>query len=399
VVNDDPTMARASPRLTEEKVMDLLAGVVDPELGMNIVDLGMVRKVAVSPERVEVEVALTIEGCPLRHQIRKDIESKLKGEAIDAHVEVRFTSLTAEERSDLMRKVRARAQEAAPPLPIPATTPVLAIGSGKGGVGKSTVSANLAVALAWSGRKVAALDADIAGFSLPKLLGLRGRLTARRGKIVPLETAFGKGTLSVVSMGLIAEEDSAVMWRGLLLGKALEQFLYDVDWGTPDFLVIDLPPGTSDVSLGLARWVPRAQLVVVTTPPSASEIVASRIADLARKANLRVMGVVENMSYFECEHGARYRLFGEGGGQRLAERLGADLLGQIPIFADLSSRHDSGIPVASLPGHPARDAFSALADAILERIASPEQMQGCTARSFPKAGGPSASSVALRRRS
>ncbi len=300
----------------EETVRAALLGVIDPELGDNIVDLGMVRAVAVDPDgRVEVRVDLTVAGCPLRTQLRSDVESRVGSLPGVRLVEVVMGVMEAADRSALMDRARRKAQEdRALATDIPATARVLAVSSGKGGVGKSSVTVNLAVALAQRGLVVGLLDADIWGFSLPRLLGMQGELTAEGKKIVPLEKPVGSGLLKVVSMGFLADEESAIMWRGLILNRAVQQFLEDVRWGALDYLLIDMPPGTGDIQMGLARMLPRTEVLVVTTPPIAAQKVAARAADMARKGHLRVAGVIENMSAFTCDHGTSYALFGAGGG-------------------------------------------------------------------------------------
>ncbi len=229
---------------------------------------------------------------------------------------------------------------------IPTTARVLAVSSGKGGVGKSSVTVNLAVALAQRGLVVGLLDADIWGFSVPRLLGMQGELTAEGKKIVPLEKPVGPGLLKVVSMGFLADEESAIMWRGLILNRAVQQFLEDVRWGELDYLLIDMPPGTGDIQMGLARMLPRTEVLVVTTPPLAAQKVAARAADMARKGHLRVAGVIENMSAFTCDHGTSYPLFGAGGGERLAAEIGVPLVGTVPLHPDMAAAGDAGTPVA-----------------------------------------------------
>ena len=252
-----------------------------------------------------------------------------------------------------MLKARWAARENAPDTQIPATTRVLAIASGKGGVGKSSVTVNLAAAIADAGYTVGVLDADIWGFSVPRMLGMDDRLEAQvvegsdRPLILPHERAVGAGRLKVVSTGLLVEDEgTALMWRGLMLTKAVEQFLRDVHWGPLDYLLIDMPPGTGDVQMGLARLLPRTDLIIVTTPAVSAQKVAIRAADMARRSFLRVAGVIENMSAFTCEHGTRYALFGEGGGQALADEIGVELLGQVPIEAAVAAGGDAGVPVA-----------------------------------------------------
>ena len=301
-----------------DEVRECLRAVVDPELGDTIVDLGMVRGVAIEGADVTVEVALTIAACPLRNQIEKDVVSHVQALDWVGSVRVEVAAMDAEERAAVMARARWKAREDAPETQVPADARVLAIASGKGGVGKSSVTVNLAVALAARGLTVGVLDADIWGFSVPRLLGMEGDVEARAGKMVPLERRVGPGTLRVLSMGFLADEEQAIMWRGLVLNRAVQQFLQDAHWGDLDYLLIDLPPGTGDIQMGLARLLPRTELLVVTTPPVAAQKVAARAADMARRGYLRVAGVVENMSDFTCEHGTTYALFGSGGGERLA---------------------------------------------------------------------------------
>jgi ATP-binding protein involved in chromosome partitioning len=241
------------------------------------------------------------------------------------------------------------------------------------------VTVNLAVALARRGLTVGVLDADIWGFSVPRLLGMEGELRAEGGKILPLEKQVGSGTLRVVSMGFLSGEDTAIMWRGLILNRAVQQFLEDVRWGAIDYLLIDMPPGTGDIQMGLARMLPRTEVLVVTTPPTAAQKVAARAADMARKGHLRVAGVVENMSAFVCEHGTSYDLFGEGGGRRLADDIGVPLVGTIPLHPDLAAGGDSGEPVALGTG-PLAVAFEELALRIVEEVAPLVERSGCSAR-------------------
>ncbi len=308
-----PPEARASERETE--VLDSLRAVIDPELGDTIVDLGMVRRVTVAGDDVTVDVALTIAACPLRAQIERDVRGHVASLPWVREVEVEVASMDAEERSAVMSRARWKAREDAPDTAVPASARVLAIASGKGGVGKSSVTVNLAVALARRGFTVGILDADIWGFSVPRLMGMEGGVEARQGKMVPLEQSVGPGLVRVLSMGFLADEEQAIMWRGLVLNRAVQQFLQDAHWGDLDYLMIDLPPGTGDIQMGLARLLPRTELLVVTTPPVAAQKVAARAADMARRGYLRVAGVIENMSDFTCEHGTTYALFGSGGGR------------------------------------------------------------------------------------
>jgi ATP-binding protein involved in chromosome partitioning len=264
-------------------------------------------------------------------------------------------------------------------------TKVYAVASGKGGVGKSSVTVNLAAAIAATGRTVGVLDADIWGFSVPRMLGVGGRLAGREtdGKkvMVPHERIVGDGLLRIISMGfLVEDEESALMWRGLMLNRGVMHFLQDVAWGDDlDYLFIDMPPGTGDVQMGVAKLLPRAEVLVITTPAKAAQKVASRAVSMARKSFLRVAGVIENMSAFTCEHGTSYALFGEGGGAELAADSGVPLLGQVPLEPAVAAGGDSGEPIALGDG-PAAEAFRAIAQTILTEAIPPAEMAGCSAR-------------------
>ncbi len=368
-------------------MLDLLRAVIDPELGADIVSLGMVPGVSVSADGVViVQVKLTIGGCPLRAQIKKDIETRVAVHPGVTDVRIDWGEMTPDERSELMTKARWNARENAPDTEVPQSCKVLAIASGKGGVGKSSVTVNLAAAVAAQGFTVGVLDADIWGFSVPRLLGISDRLEAEKvddgdkPKIMPNELAVGRGRLKVVSTGFLVDEDTALMWRGLMLTKAVEQFLRDVRWGELDYLFIDMPPGTGDVQMGLARMLPRTDLLIVTTPALAAQKVAARAADMARRSFLRVCGVIENMSAFTCEHGESYALFGEGGGQALADEVGVALLGRIPIEPTVAAGGDAGRPVALDGTGPAADEFRRIARLIIDEVAPPTNMAGCSAR-------------------
>jgi ATP-binding protein involved in chromosome partitioning len=371
----------ASPAPTD--VVELLRGVVDPELGSDIVDLGMVRDVAVDEDGVvTVTVALTTAGCPLQATIKRDVQARLRTTPGVSRVDIEWTEMTQAEKSACMDKARFNATQRAGETEIPLTTKVVAVASGKGGVGKSSVTVNLAAALAAQGFTVGVLDADIGGFSVPRLLGVEGRLGGAEGerKIVPNERAIGDGLVKVVSMGfLVEDESSALLWRGQMLNRAVQHFLEDVRWGPMDYLLIDMPPGTGDIQMGLARMLPRAEMLIVTTPAVAAQKVAIRAADLARRTYLPIAGVVENMSAFTCDHGESYALFGAGGGQVLADEIGAPLLGSIPIEPLVVSGGDAGEPVALGEGQ-AAEAFRALAARIVDDVLPPVDMAGCTAR-------------------
>ena len=400
MTGNKPQTAGAAPPSVAEVTLRLKA-VMDPELGDNIVDLGMAAVESISADGVvAIAMKLTIKGCPLRVQIKKDIESRLETHPGVTKVTIDWGEMTADERTAVMTRARWNAREQAPDTQIPLNTRILAIASGKGGVGKSSVTVNLAAALASVGHTVGVLDADIWGFSIPRMLGISDRLEARRidgiekPRMIPNERVVGKGLLKVVSTGMLVEDEStALMWRGLMLTKAVEQFLNDVHWGELDYLLIDMPPGTGDVQMGLARMLPRTDLVIVTTPSVSAQKVAIRAADMARRSFLRVAGVIENMSAFTCEHGESYPLFGEGGGQTLADEIGAVLLGQVPIEAAVANGGDTGEPIVLTSTGPAAQAFLAIAANIMNTTVPVTEMGGCTARD------PEAVQVAISKRS
>jgi ATP-binding protein involved in chromosome partitioning len=363
-----------------------MRGVIDPELGDNVVDLGMYLSADIGDDGdVTVHLALTTAGCPLRAQLQRDTTSRVGSLPGVTKVHVRTSEMSREAKSAVMARARWKVRENAPLTDIPGRTRVVAISSGKGGVGKSSVTVNLASTLATRGYTVGLLDADIAGFSVPRMLGIEGQISAeanetdpKRPKMRPIEKRFGAGVVKVLSMGFLSPEDEAIMWRGLMLNRAVQHFLEDAVWGDLDYLLVDMPPGTGDIQMGLARMLPRTEMIIVTTPALAAQKVAVRAADMARKGYLRVVGVVENMSGFTCEHGTTYELFGSGGGARLAEEIGAPLLGRIPLEAGVSAGGDIGEPAALGTGAVAV-AFAALADAVMEAVPVVE-MQDCTAR-------------------
>ena len=364
--------------LTTDAVREALRGVMDPELGDNIVDLQMVGKIVIEDGAVTVNVALTIAGCPLRAAIERDVVARVSLVEGVRLVTVAISMMDADQKALVMARARAVAKDKGTDT-ISQTTRILAIGSGKGGVGKSSVTTNLAVALASTGLTVGVLDADIWGFSIPRLLGMKGPVEAKDGKMLPIEQPCGAGRLKVLSMGFLADEDKAIMWRGLVLNRAVQQFVEDAAWGDLDYLLVDLPPGTGDVAMGLIKVLPRAEMIVVTTPPVAAQQVAHRAADMARRGYLPVAGVIENMSAFVCDHGTSYALFGSGGGERLAEQLGVALLAQIPLHPDMAAGGDLGLPSALGMG-PLAAVFAELARMVIEDIAPPVSMQGCSAR-------------------
>ena len=400
MMDTDPDLLTPDPRDPEatpapppeaEAVRGVLRGVIDPELHASIVDLGMVDDVTIDPDgAVSVQIALTTLGCPLRGQIRKDVESKVRGLPGVSDVAVHYGEMTPEQKTAAMQRARWNAREHAPETEVPSTTRVLAIASGKGGVGKSSVTVNLAAALASRGFTVGVLDADIWGFSVPRMLGIDDRLGGADGKIHPnvlpvarrLGDAGRSGSLKVVSMGfLVDDESTALMWRGLILTRALEQFLTDVRWGDMDYLLVDMPPGTGDIQMALARLLPQAEMLVVTTPARNAQKVASRVADMARRSYMKVAGVIENMSAFVAPDGTSHALFGTGGGAALAREIDAPLLATVPIEPAVAEGGDSGRPVSlATPDSPAGAAFHALAGLVVDEILPPIEMGGCTAR-------------------
>jgi len=361
--------------VTEAQVLDALRPVEDPELHRSIVDLDMVRRIAVDGPRVDVTVALTVEGCPLRSEITSRVDTAVS--ALDG-VEVvglDFTVMTDDERAALRTRLHGdpaatagthdahgHAQGREIPFADPdSKTRVLLVASGKGGVGKSSVTANLSVALATRGHAVAVVDADVWGFSIPRMLGVQHAPVVIDQMLVPPES-YG---VRCISMGFFAQEDQPVIWRGPMLHKALEQFLTDVFWDEPDYLVVDLPPGTGDISISLAQFLPRAEVLVVTTPQPAAQRVAQRAAFMAQKVNLEVKGVIENMSWFTGDDGKRYELFGAGGGEELANRLGVPLIGRVPLVPELRAGADAGLPiVVSDPDGEAGRVFAGIAETI-----------------------------------
>jgi len=371
-----------------DEVFAALRTVIDPELHVDIVSLGMVPGVTIDEGIVTVSVKLTIGGCPLRAEIKREIQDRVGVHPGIDEVRIDWGEMTPEERSEVMGRARRAAQESAPETAVPSSCRVIAVASGKGGVGKSSVTVNLAAGLAARGLTVGVLDADIWGFSVPRLLGMSDRMEASevdgRPRIIPNRRTVGEGTLEVVSTGFLVEESTALMWRGLMLTKAVEQFLNDVAWGDLDYLLIDMPPGTGDVQMGLARMLPRTEMLIVTTPARAAQKVAQRAADMARRSFLPVIGVVENMSAFVCDQGKSYALFGSGGGAELSDDIGAPLLASIPLEPQLAAGGDSGEPVVIDGDGPSAEVLRALVERIAEEVAPARaddiDMSGCSAR-------------------
>jgi ATP-binding protein involved in chromosome partitioning len=340
---------------TTDEIREALRAVIDPELRRDIVELDMVRSITPHANGVvDITVSLTTPGCPIRSHFQQGVAQAVRKLDGVAGVNVDFDVLTDDQKGALQRKLgRAGLPEGA----LAQVSNVVCIGSGKGGVGKSTVTANLAAALHAEGKKVGVLDADVWGYSQPRMLGLgaeRPKVNEHR-KIVPLEA---HGGIKVMSIGFFLEEDAAVVWRGPMLHKALTQFLEDVDWGELDYLLVDLPPGTGDVSMTLAQLLPQAEFLIVTTPQPVAQKVARRSAEMAHKVKLDIAGIVENMSAFVTPGGDRYPIFGEGGGQLLADELDVPLLGKVPLTMPLREQADSGLPlVLSDPDDPAAQAI------------------------------------------
>jgi ATP-binding protein involved in chromosome partitioning len=355
-----------------------LSTIVDPELGVNIVELGMVKDITYKDSTVYIQLALTIAECPMRNQIETEINRKLLlMENIDSVV-IDVVAMNKKDRSAVMEKARKKARDNATETKIDPQTRVIAIGSGKGGVGKSTISTNIALGLEKQGYKTGLLDADIWGFSIPRLLGIQARLEAGEDKkIIP----YKRGNLEVVSTGLITEdEDTALMWRGLMLSKALEQFLNDVAWSKLDYLIIDLPPGTGDIQMALGRLLPQAELIVVTTPQVTAQKVATRVADMAKRSFIPLLGVIENMSYFETNTGKKYEIFGEGGGEKLAEQFAIPLLMKIPLSESTTTEADKGIPLIEQQADtPTKSSLSTLVNKITAAL-PPITDETCTGR-------------------
>lgn len=365
--------------VTKGDVMKALEKVMDPELGRNIVDLNMVRRAEVEGDRVTVEVALTVPECPLSAQIENDTREAVRRVPGVREANIIMGAMTDEEREAAYAKVREGYQKqgkgAHPAVEVEplklgmsdvfAGVKILAIGSGKGGVGKSTVSANLAVALAAEGVKVGLLDADIYGFSIPRILGLLDvqPTVLDENTLLPIQ-AYG---VKLISMGNFLQEDTPVIWRGPLLIKMIEQFLNDVDWGELDYFLIDLPPGTGDVPLTIMQKFPESRLLLVTTPQETSVHVASRTAHMAQKTNIRITGIIENMAYFVCPQcGERTEIFGHGGTERMASELGVPILGRIPIEVSLREGGDIGRPVlATAPQSTSAQVFREMAQKII----------------------------------
>src|SRR3989440_5938315 len=335
---------------TKEEVRQALRNVLDPEIGKPIEDVGMLKDIVVEGGTVRVYVLLTIAGCPLKDRINDDVTRALKPLPGVERIDVVLGEMTSDQRQELVTQLRGSKPEQQTFFATGDTT-VIAGASGKGGVGKSTVTANVASALAAEGHRVGVVDVDVWGFSIPRMMGVSGPPVGFNNMILPLESHGVK----IISMGFFVSEETPVIWRGPMLHKAVQQFLGDVYWGDLDFLLADLPPGTGDVSISVAAFLPGAQMLVVTTPQDAARKVAERAGRMATQTRLRVCGVIENMSYFLCPHcGEKTSIFGERGGEEAAQTLGVPLLGEIPLMPEVREGGDRGTPiVVSDPDSPA----------------------------------------------
>jgi ATP-binding protein involved in chromosome partitioning len=377
---------------TEEQIRSALTKVIDPELRKDIVELGMVRSIEQrAGGHVHVRVSLTTPGCPIRSHFEQAVAQNVGAlEGVEG-VSVDFDVLSPDEKTTLQQRL---GRGGLPQGALARVGNVICVGSGKGGVGKSTVTANLACALQAEGHRAAAMDADVWGYSIPRMLGVHGRpsVTAER-KIVPLEGPGGVGAISIEFF--LETQDQAITWRGPMLHKAIRQFLEDVDWGELDYLLIDLPPGTGDVSMTLAQLLPQARFVIVTTPQPAAQKVARRAADTALRYDLEIAGVIENMSGFTTPSGERFTIFGEGGGQELADELDVPLLGKVPLQEALRVGSDEGRPlVIDDPDAPASQALRHAARGLI--AVTPQEPAIAQAPSGPPlAGVPEVTGTAL----
>lgn len=354
--------------ISADQVRDALREVMDPELHRSVVDLGMVGDITVDGGRVKVEIRLTIAGCPLKAEIQRRVTT-----AIEALPGIDTIQVTLDTMSDEQRRaLRAGLNGTTPkdsPFAVGSRTTVIGIASGKGGVGKSSVTTNLAVALAATGATVGLLDADVYGYSIPRMMGIQRPAVSVEDLMMPVE----EHGVRLMSIGFLTEEDSPVIWRGPMLHKALTAFVTETYWDDPDYLLVDLPPGTGDVSLTISQLLPTASLVIVTTPQVTAQRVARRAAGMAQRVNLPVLGVIENMSYFVApDTGVRYEVFAGGGGEVLARELGVPLLGRIPLESAVAEASDNGLPVvAARPDSPAAQALFAAAESIVTHLPQP----------------------------
>ena len=348
--------------VSEQDVRKALVAVIDPEIRRSVVELDMVRGIAIDGGRVDVTIALTVAGCPMKANLEQQVQQHVGAVAGVESVGLAFDVMTSDERTALRQRLSGGTAGEERKLSLHPSTRVIAVASGKGGVGKSTLTANLAAALALEGAEVGVIDADIYGYSMPRMLGVSRRPVAVDQMMIP-PVSHG---LKIMSIGFFVDGDGAIPWRGPMLHRALEQFLSDVHWGELDYLVVDMPPGTGDISISLGQLLPQPDLLIVTTPQAAAQKVAMRAADVAAKTGMRVAGVVENMSHLVCSCcGEITRPFGEGGGRLLADELGVPLLSQVPLDEPLREASDAGTPlVLSHPHAASAAAIRELATAV-----------------------------------
>ncbi|KJF18922.1 P-loop NTPase [Acidithrix ferrooxidans] len=364
-----------------------LSPIIDPELKVSIVELGMIGGIDLIEGEVKIDLALTTIACPLRSQIQKEISSKISTLLPNAKVSFNVIAMSQADKAKAMQLARSAASKNAPNNSIPSNARIIAIASGKGGVGKSTTTSAMALGLAELGYRIGILDADIWGFSIPKILGMQAKVSASgttdQWKIDPLKIQFGDGSISVVSMGFLSQDPtSAIMWRGLVLNRAFQHFIEDVDWSDIDYLLIDMPPGTGDIQMGLSRMLPQAQVIIVTTPSDAANEVAIRMLDMAQRGNLSVLGFIENMAYFLCDHGQRYEIFGKSGLDSSMATKDIEVLARIPISkanSDLNLNDMRAKWTSNDPDHSV-EVMRKFAKQLTTEIAPIQEMSGCTSR-------------------
>ncbi|HYF94727.1 MAG TPA: Mrp/NBP35 family ATP-binding protein [Symbiobacteriaceae bacterium] len=357
--------------VTREQVLEALKSVNDPELHRDVVELDMVKDIGIDGGHVTVTINLTVKGCPLKFKFEQDVEAALKKIPGVEKVTTHFGAMTDAEKAAVAAKLRGGGPAQANPqaqttVELASRTTIIGIASGKGGVGKSTTTVNLAVALKKLGHEVGIIDADIYGFSIPRMMGNMARPEQLDESTLLPVWAHG---VRFISAGSLVPEDQAIIWRGPMLGKMIEQFLTNVQWGKIDYLLIDLPPGTGDVALSIAQMLPNTDLVLVTTPQAAAANVATRVGTMAQKTHQRVLGIVENMAYFICDNcDKKHEIFGKGGAQALAANLGTDVLARVPLVGDVRLGSDVGDPiVADKEDHPASKAYLEAARQIVQK--------------------------------
>lgn len=346
---------------SEAGIREALKDVRDPEIGRDLITLNMIRSVEIEDSSVTVGIALTTSGCPMKHRLTQDVQDRLSEIEGVENVEVDFGVMTDDDRQNLMNALHGGPSEIAPAFRDESKTRIIAVVSGKGGVGKSTVAVNLAAALGRAGHSVEILDADVHGASVPVMLGATQKPNVVEGVIFPIESEQG---LKFISMGNFVEEGQAIIWRAPIVNKALTQMMRDVYWDEPDFIVVDMPPGTGDVALTVAQMIPKAEALVVTTPQADAARVAVKAGKMAVQAHLKLAGTIENMSHALCpDCGKEMQIFGGDGGRQVSERLETGLLGRIPIHPEESGEPGRGVhPEGSAPA----EAFDEIAASIAQ---------------------------------